>query len=80
MLSSTKKIVKVDIDNLNVRQAPDFNAPVVETCKVGEYEMLDKTDKFAKIGDNKWVALSFVEIKTVKPEKKKDIEKEENEE
>jgi hypothetical protein len=64
--------IEVEIDNLNVRNNPNLNAVVVETCKQGVYDVLDRKNGFIKIGDNKWVKAEYTKAikETVVPEKK----------
>jgi len=64
---ANKTMVKISINNLNVRKNPNLNAEVVETCVPGIYEMLAKKDGFAKIGKDKWVKLDYVELEELEP-------------
>ena len=57
---------EINITNLNVRQGPGFNYPVVKTCKVGTYDVLDMRDNFIRIGDYEWVNADYAIIKEVK--------------
>ena len=57
---------EIIITNLNVRQGPGFNYPVVKTCAVGTYDVLDTRDNFIRIGDYEWVNADYAIITEVK--------------
>lgn len=75
---ANKTMVKIEINNLNVRKNPNMNAEVVETCVPGIYEMLAKKDGFVKIGKDKWVKTDYVELVELEPEPVKPIKKKES--
>lgn len=65
-----KQKVIVNINNLNLRKSPNMdNSSIIGTCPMGEYDVLDTKNNFAKINKG-WVHLNFVEIKEVESNNK----------
>lgn len=55
--------VKVTHPSLRIRRAPNLQAEVVDTIRdQGYYTILDEANGWGKIGDDKWIMLSYTEI------------------
>jgi hypothetical protein len=55
--------VKVTHPSLRIRRAPNLQAEVVDTIRdQGYYTILDEVNGWGKIGDDKWIMLSYTEI------------------
>ena len=56
-------VVKVTHPALRVRRAPNTQAEVIEVIHdEGNYKILDEVNGWGKIGENKWIMLSYTEI------------------
>lgn len=67
---------KVSTGPLNVRQEPSPSAKVLKTIKIGSaLTVLEEKDGFAKIGDDEWVNMNFIDkcksARSNKPKSKK---------